>query len=64
MRAFIERIELYPEKRQDGCWSKKIIFNFPVPVSGKEADMLPLENQSIVETMALLSRHKSDGTCE
>ena len=56
MRAFIERIELFPEKRQDGCWIRKIVFNFPVPVNGKEVDMLPLENQSMVETVCLLQR--------
>ena len=60
MRAFIERIELFPEKRQDGCWIRKIVFNFPVPVNGKEVDMLPLENQSMVETILLLSKQKPD----
>lgn len=59
MRAFIERIELFPEKRQDGCWIRKIVFNFPVPVNGKEVDMLPLENQSMVETIVLLQRENS-----
>mgnify|MGYP002512127802 FL=1 len=54
MWAFIERIELFPEKRKDGCWIRKIVFNFPVPVNGKEVDMLPLENQSMVETCLLL----------
>ena len=60
MRAFIERIELYPEKRQDGCWIRKIVFNFPVPVNGKEVDMLPLENQSMVETVVLLSKLRAE----
>ena len=60
MRAFIERIELYPEKRQDGCWIRKIVFNFPVPVNGKEVDMLPLENQSMVETICLLSKLRAE----
>ena len=36
MRAFIERIELFPEKQPDGNWIRKIIFNFPVPVNGTE----------------------------
>ena len=56
MRAFIERIELFQEKRKDGCWIRKIVFNFPVPVNGKEVDMLPLENQSMVETVCRLSK--------
>ena len=29
MRAFIERIELFPEKQPDGNWIRKIIFIFP-----------------------------------
>ena len=55
MRAFIERIELYPEKREDGCWIKKIVFNFPVPMNGEDVDILPLENQSLVETVVQLT---------
>ena len=61
MRAFIERIELFPEKRKDGCWIRKIVFNFPVPVNGKEVDMLPLENQSMVETCVKLLRDVRGG---
>lgn len=50
MRAFIERIELFPEKQLDGNWIRKIIFNFPVPVNGTEVKELPLENETMVET--------------
>ena len=53
MRAFIERIELFPEKQPDGNWIRKIIFNFPVPVNGTEVKELPLENETIVETYDL-----------
>lgn len=56
MRAFIERIELYPERRKDGCWIKKIVFNFPVPINGQEVTELPLENGTTLETVALMSR--------
>ena len=56
MRAFIERIELFPEKQPDGNWIRKIIFNFPVPVNGTEVKELPLENETMVETVALISR--------
>jgi site-specific DNA recombinase len=59
MRAFIERIEIYPEKPKDGCWVKKIVFNFPVPVNGGEVEELPLEFESTVETVVHLSRAKS-----
>ena len=56
MRAFIERIELFPEKQPDGNWIRKIIFNFPVPVNGTEVTELPLENETMVETVVLLSK--------
>lgn len=58
MRAFIERIELFPEKQPDGNWIRKIIFNFPVPVNGAEVKELPLENETMVETVVLLLRVK------
>ena len=56
MKAFIERIELFPEKRKDGSWIKKIVFNFPVPVDGEEVKELPLETETTVETVCLLSK--------
>ena len=64
MRAFIERIELFPEKQLDGNWIRKIIFNFPVPVNGTEVKELPLENETMVETVVLLSQQKPDDTIE
>ena len=56
MKAFIERIEMFPEKRKDGSWIKKIVFNFPVPVDGEEVKELPLETETTVETVVLLTR--------
>lgn len=53
MRAFIERIELFPEKQLDGNWIRKIIFNFPVPVNGTEVKELPLENETMVEALVI-----------
>ena len=61
MRAFIDRIELFPEKRQDGCWIKNIVFNFPIPVSGQDVvDLSSLESGGIVETVVLLSKGEID----
>ena len=60
MRAFIERIELFPEKQPDGNWIRKIIFNFPVPVNGTEVKELPLENETMVETVCLLSKQNPE----
>ena len=59
MKAFIERIEMFPEKRKDGSWIKKIVFNFPVPVDGEEVKELPLETETTVETVVLLSTQKA-----
>ena len=59
MKAFIERIEMFPEKRKDGSWIRKIVFNFPVPVDGEEVKELPLETETTVETCVLLSKLKS-----
>ena len=56
MKAFIERIEMFPEKRKDGSWIRKIVFNFPVPVDGEEVKELPLETETTVETVAELVR--------
>ena len=60
MKAFIERIEMFPEKRKDGSWIKKIVFNFPVPVEGEEVKELPLGTETTVETVCLLSNRKPD----
>lgn len=64
MKAFIERIEMFPEKRKDGSWIKKIVFNFPVPIDGEEVKELPLETETTVETVTLLSQRKADDYVE
>ena len=56
MRAFIERIDIYLEKPDNGCWIRNIVFIFPMPVQGKEIKSLPLESESTVETVCLLSK--------
>ncbi|MGM9660899.1 MAG: hypothetical protein ACI3WQ_09910 [Faecousia sp.] len=58
MKAFIERIDLYPEKRKDGCWIRSIVFNFPMPVEGGEVKELSLESETTVETVACLGGKK------
>lgn len=56
MRAFIERIELFPEKQKDGNWIRNIVFNFPIPVNGGEVKELPLKTGTTVESIALLQK--------
>ena len=60
MKAFIERIEMFPEKRKDGSWIRKIVFNFPVPVDGEEVKELPLETETTVEAVLLLTKLNVD----
>lgn len=50
MRAFIERIELFPEKQKDGNWIRNIVFNFPVPVNGGEVKEPSLEYERTVKS--------------
>ena len=56
LRAIIERIDLFPEKREDGCWIRNIVFTFPVPIQGHEVKELPLEKSTLIETVVLMSR--------
>ena len=51
---------MVPEKRKDGSWIRKIVFNFPVPVDGEEVKELPLETETTVETVCLLGKRKPD----
>lgn len=60
MKAFIERIELFPGKRKDGNWIKKIVFNSPVSVDGEKVKELPLETEKTVDTVVLLSKGEID----
>ena len=55
LRAIIERIDLYPEKREDGCWIRNIVFAFPFPIQGYDVKELPLERSTLIETLVLLS---------
>ncbi|MDO4522477.1 MAG: recombinase family protein, partial [Eubacteriales bacterium] len=64
MRAFIERIDLYSEKQEDGNWIKQITFQFPVPVGGKDIREYPLEKPPTLETVVLLSQRKADDYIE
>ena len=60
MQTFIERIDIYPEKPANGCWVRNIVFNFPIPMDGKEVRELPLEDEQMLETVCLLSNRKPD----
>lgn len=57
-RNFIESIELYPEKRDDGRIVKQISFKIPVFYKESENGEMRLLNENTVETVVMLS-HKN-----
>ena len=59
MQSFIDHIDIWPEKPDNGCWVRNIVFNFPVPVKGKEVVEYPLENEKTLETIVLLQKLNS-----
>lgn len=56
MRNFIEEIELYPEKQEDGRILKQLSLGFPVFYEGSEGDTIRLHKENTVETVVLLSK--------
>ena len=60
MKAFVEQIDLYPEKQPDGNWIRRVVFHFPVPVNGTEVTEIPLEKQILCETVCCLYHQKKD----
>lgn len=56
MREFIEKIELYPEKQEDGRILKQLSLGFPVFYEGFEGDTIRLHNENTVECVALMLR--------
>ncbi|MBR2990239.1 MAG: recombinase family protein, partial [Solobacterium sp.] len=54
MQAFIESIDIYPEKPDNGIWIKNIQFVFPIPMNGKDIINLSLEDQQTLESIVLL----------
>ena len=52
MQSFVDRIELYPERRKDGNWIKNILFNFSIPVVREDEELariggISLENSPL-----------------
>lgn len=60
MRDFIEEIELYPEKQDDGRILQQLSLGFPVFYEGSEGDTIRLHKENTVETVCLLSNRKPD----
>ena len=47
MQAFIERIDIFPERREDGNWIRNIKFQFPVPVLRDGKEVVRVESISL-----------------
>lgn len=58
MKDFINYIELYPEKMDNGSIVKQIHFRFPVYYEGEVTDEIRLLNEKTVETVCLLNKQK------
>ena len=56
MQLFIDAIELYPEKMDDGRIIRQIDLAFPVYYEGFEGEAIRLLNENTVETVVLLSQ--------
>ncbi len=61
MQAFIERIDIFPERREDGNWIRNIRFQFPVPIlrDGKEVvrvDSISLDKEQSDEHTVTLEK--------
>ena len=56
MQAFIERIDIFSERREDGNWIQNIKFQFPVPIikEGKEVAQIKGISLVITETIIIL----------
>ena len=56
-RSFLERIEIFPQKREDGTYLRKLIFNFPMPnLGGESGKELTLEYEDSLETIVILTK--------
>ena len=64
MGTFVESIELYPGRLENGKFLKHIHFRFPVYYNGTVIDDISWENGSTVETVVLLSQQKADDHIE
>ena len=56
MQAMLEKVEIYKEKRKDGCWIRSITFKFPIPTKDGEVREFSLESLTTLESVVCLSR--------
>ena len=58
MRTFIERNEMYPEKKDNGRIISKIELRFPVYYDGQEGNEIRMPDKNTVECVVLMSKVK------
>lgn len=56
MNTFVETVEIFPERLENGKFIKHIHFRFPVYYNGTVIDDMSWETESTVETVCLLSK--------
>ena len=56
MNSFVERVDIYEDEQPNGRFLKHIKFKFPVFFDGEEIQELSWDNETTVETVALLTR--------
>lgn len=59
MRDFIDEIEMYPKKQEDGRILKQLCLGFPVFYEGSEGDTIRLHKENTVETIVLIQKKNS-----
>ena len=60
MQAMLEKVEIYPEKRKDGCWVRSITFKFPIPTKDGEVKEFPLESLTTIESVVTLINERTE----
>ena len=56
MNSFIERVEIYPERRSDGRIVKRIKFRFPVYFNGSKITGLGWDETDMSENVMVLAK--------
>ena len=56
LSSFIEQVDIFEEEQPDGRILKHIKFRFPVHFNGKEIQEIGWDKETIVETVALMSK--------
>ena len=56
LNSFVEQVDIYEQEQPDGRFLKHIKFRFPVYFGGRETQELCWDNESTVESCALLSK--------